>query len=75
MFKMETDDHNFRKNVTTDKKYILIKMGLKFKTLSSAFYIFFVIKCELFGVKKSMRSFWNKQEWLYKTVYFNFLRN
>ena len=38
MFKMETDDHNFRKNVTTDKKYILIKMGLKFKILSSAFF-------------------------------------
>ena len=49
MFKMQTDNHNFRKNVATDEKYILGKMSLKFQNFKSdiscklAFYIFFVI--------------------------------
>ena len=49
MFKMETDNYNFRKNVATDKRYILRKISLKFQNSKSeisckiAFYIFFVI--------------------------------
>ena len=52
MFKMQTDNHNFRKNVATDEKYILGKMSLKFQNFKSdiscklAFYIFFVINWE-----------------------------
>ena len=38
MLKIQTDNHNFRKNVTTDKKYTLRKMGLKFKIPSSTFF-------------------------------------
>ena len=34
MFKMQTDNHNFSKNVTTDKKCTMRKIGLKLKTLS-----------------------------------------
>ena len=30
--------------------------------------IFFVVKCQPFRVKKSMRSFWNKKKWL-KTIH------
>ena len=47
---MQADNHNFRKkNVATDKKYILRKTSLKFQNCKSdisckiAFYIFFVI--------------------------------
>ena len=43
MFKMQTHNHHFRLNTTTDEKYILRKMGLKFKTLSSTFF-FFLLK-------------------------------
>ena len=49
------------KNVAADKKYILRKMGLKLQNSKSnisckiAFCIFFVTKCELFGVKRSMK--------------------
>ena len=31
---MQTDDHNFKENVATDKKYILRKIGLKFQNLN-----------------------------------------
>ena len=31
MFKMQTDRHNFRKNVATDAMYILRKMNLKYQ--------------------------------------------
>ena len=31
MFKMQTDRHNFRKNVATDAMYILRKMSLKYQ--------------------------------------------
>ena len=49
MFKMQTDNHNFRKNVATDKKYNLRKIRLKFQnskldiSCKIAFHIFFVI--------------------------------
>ena len=33
MAKMQTDNHNLRKNVKTEQKYILRKIGLKLKTL------------------------------------------
>ena len=48
MFKMPTDNHNFRKIVAADKKYTLRKMSLKFQNFKYeiswevAFYIFFV---------------------------------
>ena len=44
---MQTDNHNFRKNVITEKGNILGKMSLKFQNCKSdisckiAFYIFF----------------------------------
>ena len=50
MFKIQTDNHNFRKKDATDKKYILRKMGLKFQnpkfsiSYIIALYIFFFIK-------------------------------
>ena len=44
--KMQTDNHNLRKNVTTNEKYILRKKGLKFRKI--AFYMYFVIKLEPF---------------------------
>ena len=34
MFKEQTDNHNLRKNVTTNKNNILRKMDLKFKILT-----------------------------------------
>ena len=46
MFMIETDNHNSRKNVATDKLYIQRKMGSKFQISKSdisckiAFYIF-----------------------------------
>ena len=46
---VQTDDHNFVKNVAADKKYIVRKMTLKFQNSKSdisckiAFCIFFVI--------------------------------
>ena len=67
MFKMEIDSHNFRKNLPTDKKYILRKIGLQFQnpqfvnSWKIVFYIFFV-KCEPFRVRGPMRPFWNKQK-------------
>ena len=49
MFKMQTDNHNFRKNVAANKRYILTKMNLKFQNskfdilCKISFYIFFAI--------------------------------
>ena len=40
--KMQTDNHNLRKNVTTNEKQILRKIGLMFQKI--AFYMYFVIK-------------------------------
>ena len=34
----QTDNHNYRKHVATYKNYIMRKLGLKFKTLTSTFY-------------------------------------
>ena len=31
---MQTDEHYFKENVATDKKYILRKIGLKFQNLN-----------------------------------------
>ena len=53
---------------------ILRKMSLQFQNVKLsisckiAFYIFFVIKCETFEVKRSIRQFWSNQNWLNKTV-------
>ena len=38
MLKMQTHKQHFRLNTITDEKYILRKMRLKFKTLSSTFF-------------------------------------
>ena len=49
MLKLQTHNHHFILNTTTDKRYILRKMGLKFKNLSSTFFskqdfIYFFVK-------------------------------
>ena len=49
MLKMQTHNHYFRLNTTTDEKYILRKIGLRFKTLFFAFFskwyfIYFLLK-------------------------------
>ena len=38
MLKMQTDNHNFRKSVATDKKYILRKMNLHSEIPNSVFH-------------------------------------
>ena len=57
-----------RENVATHEKYFLTKMGLKFKnpkfSILSKLVLYFLQKNEPFKVKKSKRSFWNKQKWL-----------
>ena len=74
---MQTDNHNFRKKVATDKKYVLKKMSLKFQNFKFdisckiAFYIFFCVYI-LFGVMKSMMQ---KYKWLNKVECFDFLEN
>ena len=53
----------FRKNVASDKKYILRKMSLNFQnskcdiSCKIEINIFFYYKLELFGVKRPMRSY------------------
>ena len=48
MFKMQTYNHNFRKNVATDKKSIVEKISLKFQnsyfdtSWKIVFYIYFL---------------------------------
>lgn len=37
--------------------------------------IFFLIKCEPSGAKRSTMSFWNKQKWLTKVVSFDYLKD
>ena len=67
MFKMQKITIISEKNVATDKKYILRRMGLEFQnpkfqlSCKIALHTIFGIKCEPFGVKRSMRPFWNKQ--------------
>ena len=65
MLKMQPDNHHFRLNITTDKKYIfrpekngfVVQKPLFHIFCKTAFYIFFVIKHEPFGVKRSTRPF------------------
>ena len=60
---------------------ILRKISLQFQNLKLsisckiAFYIFFVIKCETFEVKRSIRQFWSNQNSLNKTVCFHCTKN
>ena len=62
---MQPDNHHFRSNITTDKKYILrlekngfVVQNLLFHMFCEiAFHIFLVIKYESFGVRRSMRPF------------------
>ena len=62
---MQPDNHHLRLNITIDKKYILrpekngfiIQNPLFHIFCNVAFYIFFVIKYEPFGIKRSMRPF------------------
>ena len=74
MSKTQTDNHIYRKNVATDKKYILRKISLNFQNsksnISFVLYIF-CYKLELFGVKRSMK---HKHKWLNKIVCFKFLK-
>ena len=44
--------NNFRKNITTNEKYILRKMGLNFHKI--ALYMYFVIKFERFWSREAM---------------------
>ena len=76
---MQTDNHNFRKNVVTEKEYVLRKMSLKFQNVKPdisykiAFYVhIYFYKFELFGVKRPMRQ---KHKWLNKIVCFNFIKS
>ena len=63
MLKMGTNNHNFRLNIATDKKYTL-KNGFEVENpLFHIFYnkIFFVTKYEPSGIKKLMRPFWKQK--------------
>ena len=59
MFRMQistqTDDHNFRKNSATDKKYILRNKGSKFQSHRFKFL------CKI--------AFWKNQKWLNKIMF------
>lgn len=57
--KMQTNNCSLSKNVTTNEKQMLIKIGLKFHKI--AFYVYFDISdLELRGHKGPKRSLWNK---------------
>ena len=78
MFKMQTDNHNFKNNFATDNKKYSEKNEFevsKFRILhlkqNSIFYVF-CYKLELFEVKWSIR---HEHKWLNKIVCFNFLKN
>ena len=66
----------FKKHVATDKKYILRKMSLKFKTLNPTSHakqrFIYYYKLLLFGDKRSIRY---NHNCLNKIVCFNFLKN
>ena len=57
MFKTQTENHIFRKNVATDKKYIVRKISLKFQNSKSdisfkiALCMFFVINWNYLELK------------------------
>ena len=77
-FSMQNHLKQITITVVNNKKYILRKLGC-FKTFEVPTLMFdslnFVIKCELFGVtvcKRSMRLFWNQQNWLNKITCCNF---
>ena len=65
MRRMQLDNHHFRLNIITEKKYILrpekngfvVQNPLFHIFCKTAFYIFFVAKYEPLGVKRSMKSF------------------
>ena len=61
------------KMLQVTKSIFFEKWDWSFETLNSS--IFFDKKCEPFGVKKSMRSFWDKCKLLNKIICFDFLRN
>ena len=60
----QTEHHKQRKNIVPDKKCILWKNGSEVsKPLIQPFVhngIYFDVKCEPFGVKRSMRPFWEQ---------------
>ena len=47
---MQTDNHNFRENITTNEKYILRKMGLNFH--KKHFTCILLQNLNAFGYKK-----------------------
>ena len=50
--------HNLRRNIATNKKYILRQKKIRNPKFNNLFSIMFcVITCEPFGVKRSMRPF------------------
>ena len=57
MLKMQKNNYHYRRNVATDKKYVLKKISLKFQnpkysiSCKMVFHLFFVIKCKTFGAK------------------------
>ena len=61
MFKMQTDfDHNFRKNIAADEKYILRKMGFKFR--NSKFNISCIIVLDTF-LSQNVNSLKLRGQW------------
>ena len=62
--KIQTDNHNVKKSVTTKEKYILRKMSFMFQstkvnTYATKHFIYiFVITFELFWSQEIMRSQW-----------------
>ena len=67
---MQTGNHNFRKSIAADKKVHSERKGFEVINSKSKIsckivsYIFFVINCEHFEVKRRMESFRNNQKWL-----------
>ena len=55
MFKMQIDQNNFRKNITTNKKHVLRKMSLKFQNPN--FNISCKITCNVLSCYK-MLTLW-----------------
>ena len=74
VFKMQTDNDNFRKNVAADKTYILRKMSLNFQKFRSnisckiQFCIFFVINWNSLALRGQWGTSINDWIWLYALV-------
>ena len=71
----QKDNHKYRKSVATIKSTLFKKMGLKFRNpkfivLYKIAFIFF-IKCQPFGVWRSIRPYWQNK----MIRRFNFSRN